>query len=341
MLTRRTLIKSASAMALGAPFLSFAQARYKPEYRLSLVVGPGTAWYRVADRFATLVRERTAGRIQMKLYPGSSLVQGQQDRELVALRQGVIDVLVGTSVNWSGTVKDLGVFSLPYLMPDSKAVDAVLASDALNKDFYDILRRVGMEPLASGEYGNVQLINAKHRLSRPEEVKGLKMRVVGTPMQQELMAAMGANPTSMSWADAQAALASGAVDGLTLTTEQFLAYKLHTLGQKHVTRWNLYNELIHISIAAPVFKAWSAEDQGIVRQAARDAARELTDNVRNGQAADVAALKSLGVEVYDPGKAELAQWQAVSAPVFTRWKGVTNPKLVDKIIAAVKQSAAA
>lgn len=341
MLTRRTLIKSASAMALGGPFLSFAQTRYKPEYRLSLVVGPGTAWYQVADRFANLTRERTGGRINMKLYPGSSLVQGQQDRELVALRQGVIDVLVGTSVNWSGTVKDLGVFSLPYLMPDSKAVDAVLASDALNKDFYDVLRRIGMEPLASGEYGNVQLINSKHRLARPEDVKGLKMRVVATPMQQELMVAMGANPTTMSWADAQAALASGAVDGLALTTEQFLAYKLHTLGQKHLTRWNLYNELIHLSVASPAFKAWTAEDQAIVRQAAKDAARELTDGVRKAQAANVAALKGLGIEVYDPSKAELAQWQAAAAPVFARWKNATNPTLVDKLVAAVKQSATA
>lgn len=143
MLNRRQLLQSTSAAALGLPLLSRAQTSYKAEYRLSLVVGPGTTWHLGAERFAKLTHERTNGRINMKLYPGSSLVQGQQDRELTALRQGVIDVLVDTTANWSGTVRDFALFSLPYLMPDSKSVDAVLASDVLQKDFYDIIRRSG------------------------------------------------------------------------------------------------------------------------------------------------------------------------------------------------------
>ncbi|WP_374640870.1 TRAP transporter substrate-binding protein DctP [Hydrogenophaga sp.] len=338
MIQRRQFLAGSCVGAFGLPGIAFAQNGYKSEYRLSLVVGPGTTWHAAAENFANLVRERTAGRINMKLYPGSSLVQGAQDRELAALRQGAIDVLVGTAVNWSGTVKDFTIFMLPYLMPDSRAVDAVLASEALNKDFYDIMRRSGVEPLASGEYGNIQLLNSKRRLAKPADIAGMKMRVVASPLQQDIMNAVKANPTSMSWADAQSALASGAVDGLTLTLEQAAAYKVPTLGLKFVTRWNAINELIHFTVANPVFKAWSPEDQQIVRAAAKEAAAELTLQVRKSAANDD-ALKPFGVDVYTPTPAELVEWKAAVRQPYEKWKASTNPGLLTKIEQVVAQSA--
>lgn len=340
MIQRRHLLASTCIAGLGLPQLAQAQASYKSEYRLSLVVGPGTTWYAGAEQFANLVRERTAGRINMRLYPGSSLVQGAQDRELAALRQGAIDVLVGTTANWSGTVKDFAAFMLPYLMPDARAVDAVLASEALHKDFYDIMRRAGMEPLASGEYGNVQLINAKRSITKPSDIAGMKIRVVASPLQQDIMNAMKANPTSMSWADAQSALASGAVDGLTMTLEQIVAYKVAGLGLKYITRWNAINELVHFAVANPVFKSWTPQDQQIVRDAARQAAAELTLQVRKSAAND-APLKQQGVELYTPTAAEIAEWKAVLRQPYEKWKANINPALITKIEQTVAQAAKA
>ncbi len=86
MIQRRQLLQAGACTAvIGMPAL--AQTKYRAEYRLSLVVGAGTNWHFAAERFANLVREKTQGRLNFKLYPGSSLVQGQQDRELTALRR--------------------------------------------------------------------------------------------------------------------------------------------------------------------------------------------------------------------------------------------------------------
>lgn len=337
MIQRRQILAGAAISSLSLPSILHAQGAYKSEYRLSLVPGPGTAWYNSAEHFSNLVRERTQGRINIKLYPGSSLVQGAQDRELVALRQGVIDFLVGPGDNWSGTVKDLIVLSLPGLMTNDKAVDAVLASDALNKDYYDLFRRAGMEPLSSGEYGYVQLLNSKKRLARPVDAAGLKLRVVASPLQQDVMNALKANPTSMSWADAQSALASGAIDGLMLTMEQALAIKVYNLGLKHITRWNVLNTLIHFGVSNATLKAWTPDDQQIVRTAAKDAAVELTRQVRKLTASDE-ALKQHGVEVYAPTAAEQAEWTAAMRQPYDAWKTKTNPALVAKLEQAVAQA---
>ena len=120
---RRHLI---SLLALAAGLSAFTapaiSAEYKAEYRLSLVLGPPTPWGQAGKMWADMVKERTQGRINIKLYPGVSLIQGDQTREFSALRQGVIDMAVGSTINWSPQVKELNLFSLPFLMPDYAAI---------------------------------------------------------------------------------------------------------------------------------------------------------------------------------------------------------------------------
>ena len=83
---RRDWLGAASGTTLAFPSVLRAQA-YRAEYRMSTVVPPAFAWGRGGEIFANLVRERTGGRINIKQYPGASLVQGDQTREFSAMRQ--------------------------------------------------------------------------------------------------------------------------------------------------------------------------------------------------------------------------------------------------------------
>jgi len=337
---RRDLIKiiGGSAAALGLPRHVFAQAAYKAEYKMSTVVPPAFAWGKGGEIFANLVRERTAGRINIKQYPGASLVQGQQDREFSAMRQGVIDVLCGAPINWAGTVRELGVFTLPFLLPDHKAWDAATTDPGIVSDYFDLVRKAGAEPLAIGETGYRQISNSKRPVKAPEDLKGIKIRVVGSPMYGEIMGDMGANPTFMSWADAQSALASGAVDAQENPLEVFLAAKIHTLGQKFVTKWNYSNDILLFAIAGPVWASWNVADQKTVREAAQDAARQQVALVRKLFAEDVDRVRALGVEVHVPTAAEAKTWQIATRRTYVRWKVQTNASLVGKIEQIVEKT---
>lgn len=337
---RRQLLKAGAAggVIAGAPMVLRAQGAYRAEYKMSTVVPPAFAWGKGGEIFANLVRERTNGRINIKQYPGASLVQGQQDREFSAMRQGIIDVLCGAPVNWTSTVRDFAMFTLPFLFPDHKAYDAVIASEVMTKDFFDLVRRSGAEPLAVGETGFRQISNSKRPIIKPADMAGLKIRVVGTPMFGDIMTGLGANPTFMSWADAQPALASGAVDGQENPLEVFLAAKIHTLGQKYVTKWNYSNDILLFAIANPIWASWSAQDQKIVRDAAQDAARQQIKLVRDHFAQDVQKVSALGVQVHVPTPAELAEWQVTTRRVYSRWKGQTNPAMVTKVEAVIEKT---
>ena len=172
---------------------------------MSLVLGTAFPWGKGGKIWADLVKERTQGRINIKLYPGVSLIQGDQTREFTALRQGVIDMAVGSTINWSPQVKELNLFSLPFLMPDYAAIDA-LTQGEVGKKIFTTLDKAGVVPLAWGENGYRELTNSKRPIKSPADLKGLKIRVVGSPIFSDIFTALGANPTQMSWADAQPAL---------------------------------------------------------------------------------------------------------------------------------------
>ena len=139
-------VATAAALAFASP-MAMAQTKYKSEYRMSLVLGTAFPWGKGGELWADKVRERTQGRINIKLYPGTSLVQGDQTREFSALRQGVIDMAVGSTINWSPQVKSLNLFSMPFLFPNFKAVDAVVQGE-VGQDIFKTLEKAGVVPLA-------------------------------------------------------------------------------------------------------------------------------------------------------------------------------------------------
>jgi TRAP-type C4-dicarboxylate transport system substrate-binding protein len=101
---------AAAAFVAGWSMPAAAQTKYAAEYRLSTVVGTAFPWGKGGELWANLVRERTKGRINIKMYPGVALVAGDQTREFTAIRQGVIDLAIGSTINWSPQVKELNLF---------------------------------------------------------------------------------------------------------------------------------------------------------------------------------------------------------------------------------------
>ena len=336
-----TAVAAAAALAFTAP-AALAQ-NYKSEYRMSLVLGPPSPWGQAGEIWGKLVKERTQGRINIKLYPGVSLIQGDQTREFSALRQGVIDMAVGSTINWSPQVKSLNLFSLPFLMPDYAAVDA-LTQGEVGQEIFKSLEKAGVVPLAWGENGYREVSNSKRAIRKPEDLKGLKIRVVGSPIFSDMFTALGANPTQMSWADAQPALASGAVDGQENPLFMFTVLKMHTVGQKYVTTWGYMADPLVFVVNKDIWASWTPADQAIVRQAALDAGKQEIAIARKGLVeADKPVLKEIagmGVTVTQLSAAERDAFVKTTRPVYDKWKGQIGNDLVgkaEKAIAARKQ----
>lgn len=308
-------------------------AGYKAEYKLSVVLGNAFPWGKGGDIWADLVRERTKGRINIKMYPGTSLVGGDQTREFTAIRQGVIDLAIGSSINWSPQVKELNLFSLPFLVKDFKSIDALTGGE-VGKDMFATLEKAGVVPLAWGENGFRELSNSKREIRTPADLKGMKIRVVGSPLFIDMFTALGANPVQMSWADTQPALASGAVDGQENPLTIFTAAKLHTVAQKHLTMWGYMVDPLIFVVNKEVWNSWTAEDREIVRKAAIDAGKQEIAIARTGLVESgkplLKTIEGLGVKVTTPSAADRDAFVKATRGVYDKWKSQIGAPLVDK-----------
>ncbi|MFL9828283.1 DctP family TRAP transporter solute-binding subunit [Rhodoplanes sp. SY1] len=344
-MTKRLL----AALALGAaiapgvllPPPAAAQS-YKPEYKVSTVLGAPFPWGVSAQRWADLVKERSQGRINLKVYPGAQLVGGDQTKEFTAMRQGVIDMAVGSTINWSPQVAELNLFALPFLMPDHKAIDAITGGEA-GRTLFDVVAKKDVVPLAWGENGFRELSNSKRDVRTPADLKGLKIRVVGSPLFNETFTALGANPTQMSWADAQPALSTGAVDGQENPLAVYVAAKLNTVGQKHLTLWGYVADPLIFAVSKPVWDTFSAEDQKLLRETALEAGAYSKQLARTGitetDPATLKAIEALGVTVIRLTPAEQKAFQDATKAVYDKWKARIGAPLVDaaeKAVAARK-----
>jgi len=337
----KQLLAVSIALALGlCPLTQNAAqaADYKAEYRLSTVLGPAFAWGKAGERWAELVKQKTDGRINVKLYPGTSLVGGDQTREFSAIRQGVIDLAIGSSINWSPQVKQLNLFSLPFLTPDAKGLDALIKGE-VGRDLFAILDKQGVIPLAFGENGFRELSNSRQAIKAPADLKGMKIRIVGSPIFIDAFTALGANPTQMSWADAQPALATKAVDGQENPLAVFSIAKLHTLGQSHLTLWGYMADPLIFVVSKTVWAKWSEADRQAVRASAQQAAAENLVAARQGiSPGDDALLQAIaknGVTITRLTPQQRKVFQDATRPVYDKWAAVIGKDLVKKAEAAI------
>jgi len=314
--------------------LSAPAADYKAEYKLSTVVGKPFPWGIAGERWAELVKEKTQGRINIKVYPGTSLVGGDQTKEFTAIRQGAIDMSIGSTINWSPQIKELNLFSMPFLMPDYKAIDA-LTKGEVGKDLFKILASKDVVPLAWGENGFRELTNSKRPIRTPDDLKGLKIRVVGSPLFLDTFSALGANPTQMSWADAVPALSSGAVDGQENPFTIFIVAKLDTAAnQKNMTLWGYVADPLIFVVSQTVWKSWKPEDQKAVREAAEQSGKENIVASRKGlippDDSTIKEVQAKGVNVVRLTDAEKAVFKKATKEVYDKWAKQIGPELVKK-----------
>ncbi len=340
--TARTIQFRAALAALlclpGFATLPASAQPYKPEYKLSTAVGPAYPWGKGAEIWAQLIRERTAGRINIKQFPGAAAVAGDPAREFAALRDGSIDLAIGSSLNWSAEVKALNLFALPFFVGDHQALDALLRGDVGAA----LLRQVeaaGVVPLAWGDNDFREISTAQRPVRKPEDLSGQRIRASGSPLLDEALLALGAFPSRSKWLDAQKALLAGALDGQETTAQAFVATKAHTLGQKQLSLWALAADPLIFAVSRGAWEGWSVDDRELVRQAAIEAGARETELSRRAIAAAEATiareLKSAGVTVTRLSPEERGAFAAATKAVFDKWAGAAGGELVSAAQAAV------
>lgn len=333
------MLMAAVVVCLLALFPARGSAQYKPEFKMSLVVAEDTAWGRAAKRFADALRHRTQARINIKPYFDGQLFADQQTTEFVLLQQGGADFAIGSTINWSPQVKELNLFALPFMFPSYKAVDAVQAGEP-GKRLFKQIERKGVLPIAWGENGYRELTNSKRPIRRPEDLQGLRIRVVGVPILIETFQTLGAQPVSMNWGEAQVAIRQGTVDGQENPVALIIPYRIWS-AHRYVTQWHYAIDPIILGVSAKTWASLTPEDRNIVSKAGEEIMAVQKREARDGL--DGVLIDTLqriyGMEEVRLSPADINAFRDKTRPVYARWAaeiGVDLVRNAEKIVESVK-----
>ncbi len=298
--------------------------KFKKEYKLTLNVGPQFYWGMGAIKFCELVKQKTNGQINIKPYYGSSLLKGAQLKSPQMVATGVIDCAYESTINSSPVMPEMNIFSLPFFINNFENLDKMEYGET-GKAIFEVMDKKGLVGLAWGENGFRQVTNSKRELRRPEDLKGLKFRVVGSPIFIDIFRKLGADPVNMNWGDAVTAFQQGVVDGQANPVGVLVPIQIWQY-HKYATFWNYLVDPVIVYWNKKQFSAFPKDIQKAIREAAQESARFEKALCRAGLDGD----KSLNIL-----KNEFNYTMKIPEPVkFMESKGMTVTFLSDEERAA-------
>ena len=212
-----------------------------------------------AQKFADLIKERTNGRIEIKIYPANQL--GKGEREMTeGIQQGAIDLLVTSTGPLGGFSPSINILDFPFLFRDFNHVDLVM-DGPIGRKLLDDFEKANIKALAFWENGFRHLTNSKRPVIKVEDGKGLKIRTMENKVHLAAWKDAGLNPTPMAWGEVFTALQQGVIDGQENPIAVYYSSKLWDAGQKN------FSLTAHVYSPSPflmskkTFDAMPKEDQ--------------------------------------------------------------------------------
>ncbi len=227
MVFRRIALAAMLAALVAAP--AFAQSPIVIKF--SHVVAQDTPKGKGADYFKKLAEERTKGKVKVEVYPNSQLYKDKE--ELEALQLGAVQMLAPSLAKFGPLgVREFEVFDLPYIFDGYDDLHKVTYG-AVGAGLMKKLEPKGIIGLAYWDNG-FKVMSANKALHKPEDFRGLKMRIQSSKVLDSQMRALGAIPQVMAFSEVYQALQTGVVDGTENPPSNLYTQKMHEV-QKYVT----------------------------------------------------------------------------------------------------------
>lgn len=241
------------------------------ELKLGHIAAPNTAYDNWAKEFKAQVETATNNRYKIVIYGGGQL--GDSGPLMEAMQAGSLQFAVITSGDATQFVSALNVLDMPFLFRSWDHVQKFIASPTA-KELRDLSDQYGLKSLSFMPRGYRHVTNAKFPITKPADLKGLKMRISESPVLVESFKAMGANAQAMAWSEVYTALQQGTVvshENTIITTRD---YKINEV-QKYMSETGHVFALGTLMCSNEWFKKLPKADQDIIQKAATDAAYKL------------------------------------------------------------------
>jgi len=192
--------------------------------RLGHVGFPGSLFAITTDEYAKRANAALAGKVEIKVFHSSQL--GSDEQMMRGIKVGAPEMFLPSTV-MSTTEQKFGVFEMPYLIVSRAHMKKVTESKQVQGALFDGLPAKGMRILGVWENGFRHITNNVRPIVKPDDLKGIKLRVPGGVWRVKMFKDYGANPSPMPLAEVYSALQSGVMDAQENPFPQIASAKFH------------------------------------------------------------------------------------------------------------------
>lgn len=305
--------------------------------KFSHVVAENTPKGLAAQRFATLVKERTGGRVEVQVFPNSTLYKDGE--EIQALKTGAVHIIAPATSKLSGVFPKWQIFDLPYAFHDEEAVHKAI-NGYIGYKLYEELKQSNLMALAFWDSGFKQMTNSIRPVVHPGDFNGMSFRVmINSQVLKKQFEKLGAYPVEVNFDDLYHALESRSVDGQENTMSNIYSKNLLKV-QPYLTVSN-HGYMGYVVLTNAGFWAGLPGD---VRTVLESTMAEVTEwecqRVLKMNKEYMAQIGSSGkVQVHYQTEAEKKEWSQVLKPVYAEFRGIIGDDLINSIEELNRQQA--
>jgi tripartite ATP-independent transporter DctP family solute receptor len=264
------------------------------------------------DHFAKQLAERSKGRVKVDVYPASMLYK---DTEVIpAVRDGAIQMGFCPINMVESYVPIAELISLPFLSPTQETMKKIKYGKP-GKLLIEKMDQIGLKHIWWGDYGMVDLFTTKKPVRKPEDLKGLKIRIVGGKMTTETFKALGASPVFITSTEVYMALSKGATDGLITGFNSVYSRKYYEIA-KYATKLNLFFSLFPTIMNMKFWQSLPNETKGLIQDVAKEAEAKIEKLSEEQEVDYINKCKEKGMIVYYLTKEDRALFLESVKPVW-------------------------
>jgi tripartite ATP-independent transporter DctP family solute receptor len=320
-------------VAIAFAFSSFAVVEAKTIVKYGHVGPPIHPQHHGAVAFAKYVTEKTKGEIEVQVFPLGQL--GGERSMTEQVQAGTLHMTAVTSGVLANFVPEMGIIELPFVYPNRETAYKVLDDKEVKERFAKFCEPKEFIFIGYTENEFRDMTNSKRPIKKPEDLKGLKLRVVESPLFIDTFKTLGANPTPLPFPEIYNALQQKVIDG-----QDNPLYTSNLMKFMEVNKFATITN--HILTECPVVvnkKFWNTltpEQQKIFREAADVQIKVNREGNAKGSADAVEKARALKVEVYILTAQDRAAFKAAVQPVYDKYRGVFGAEWYDYFLKKIE-----
>ncbi|SHJ52066.1 tripartite ATP-independent transporter solute receptor, DctP family [Malonomonas rubra DSM 5091] len=293
------------------------------------------------DAFADYVREKTDGKIDIATFPQGQL--GNERSMASQVQSGSLPIAAVTTAVLQNFVPEVAILDMPFLFPNRATAYAVLDDEAVKEKIFSYLPKKGFVGIGWVENEIRDFSNTKRPIRHPEDIKGLKVRVMNSPAYLDTFNQLGASTVGIPFPEVYSALQTGVIDAQENPLMTAVLMKFPEVTKFVTNTQHALTECI-IVVNPDFWNRLSPEYQQIFREAAKIAtdvnrARnvEIKQSLPKLEISIEEYCKQNNVELINLTDAEREEFRKAMIPVWDKYRGIIGDDIFDFVLAKIEE----